>query len=139
MSHGRADSRGVAVHLKNEPESFRTFIDSAAPRAIVADEGTFLGVNDAFCEGFKLPHRGIIGKHFSDLISQEDLARTISALVKVQSEDITGFSNSYVGGNQRIVHVIWNAKRVDDFGHIYCEVRFPKRRPSPAKKSLPIQ
>lgn len=89
------------MQFKNQPRKFREFLDSELARAIVADEGTVLAVNAAFCDALKLPHAGIAGRPLSEFIAAEEWA---------------------AAREHKSAHAGWKVTSIDEFGNFYCEV-----------------
>ena len=92
----------------------------------MADEGTFLSANKAFCLGFNLKPEAVIGTHISELFSPRSASHASKAAKTVSNtarQRVDNFCNCWVGGDEG--DVVWFAEKVDRFGHIYCEVCFP--------------
>lgn len=112
------------MQFKNQPQQFREFLSQESPRAIVADEGTILGVNDAYCDGLQIPHSGVVGRQLSELIVSDELALVACPVETIKEADLDGPAQYFVDRASGAIGMNWTILKTDDFGHLFCDVEF---------------
>lgn len=84
-------------------------------------EGIFTGISDTFTSTLGYSEASVIGRHFSEFVSADDLDRSMQAWESLkEGKPLRQFRNYYVTARGKLICIEWNATFDLQEGSCYC-------------------